>query len=46
MTRGKIILIEGNMQIHSTCEFNGDMHPSRYGEEILDCLKNGLFSKL
>lgn len=43
MTRGKIIFIQSNMQIHTTCEFNGDMHPSRYGKDILECFKNRLF---
>ena len=42
MTRGKIILIQGDMQVYITCEFNGDMHPNMHGEEILECFKNGL----
>ena len=37
MTRGKIILIQGDMQVYVTCEFNGDVHPNRHGKEILDC---------
>ena len=43
MTRGKIILIQGDAQVYTTCEFNGDMHPNRHGEEVLDCFQNGLF---
>ena len=43
MTRGKIIFIQGDMQIYATCEFNGDMHPDRYGEEVLECFRNGFF---
>ena len=43
MTRGKIIFIQGDMQIYTTCEFNGDMHPDRYGEEVLECFRNGFF---
>lgn len=43
MTRGKIILIQGDMQVYITCEFNGDMHPNMHGEEILECFKSGLF---
>lgn len=43
MTRGKIIFIQDDMQIYATCEFNGDMHPDRYGEEVLECFRNGFF---
>ena len=43
MTRGKIIFIQGDMQVYTTCEFNGDMHPNMHGEEVLECFKNGLF---
>lgn len=43
MTRGKIIFIHDNMQVYTTCEFNGDMHPNRYGEEVLECFRNGVF---
>ena len=43
MTRGKIILIQGDMQVYITCEFNGDMHPNMNGEEVLECFKNGVF---
>lgn len=43
MTRGKIILIQGDTQVYITCEFNGDMHPNMHGEDVLDCFKNGLF---
>ena len=43
MTRGKIVLIQSDMQVYITCEFNGDMHPNMHGEEILKCFKNGLF---
>lgn len=43
MTRGKIILIQGDMQVYVTCEFNGDMHPDMHGEEVLECFKKGLF---
>lgn len=42
MTRGKIIFIQGDMQVYTTCEFNGDMHPNMHGEEVLECFKNGL----
>ena len=42
MTRGKIMLIQGEMEVYVTCEFNGDMHPNRYGEDILKSFKNGL----
>lgn len=45
MTRGRIILIQSDMQVYTTCEFNGDMHPNMYGEEVLDCFKNGSFQK-
>ncbi len=43
MTRGKIIFIQGNMQIYTTCEFNRDMHPDRHGEEVLEYFRNGFF---
>lgn len=43
MTRGKIIFIQGDMQVYTTCEFNGDMHPNMHGEEVLECFENGLF---
>lgn len=43
MTRGKIILIQGDTQVYITCEFNGDMHPNMHGEEIVECFKDGLF---
>ena len=43
MTRGKIILIQGDMQVYITCEFNGDMHPNMHGKEVLECFKNRLF---
>lgn len=33
MTRGKIVLIQGDTQVYITCEFNGDMHPNMHGEE-------------
>lgn len=36
MTRGKIILIQGDMQVYITCEFNGDMHPNMHREEVLE----------
>ncbi len=42
MTRGKIILIQGDKQVYTTCEFNGDMHPNMHGEEVLECFKKGL----
>lgn len=45
MTRGRIILIQSNMQVYTTCEFNGDMHPNVHGEAILDYFKNGSFQK-
>ena len=45
MTRGRIILIQSDMQVYTTCEFNGDMHPNVHGEEVLDCFKNGSFQK-
>lgn len=43
MTRGKIILIQGDMQVYITCEFNGDMHPNIHGEEVVEGFKSGLF---
>lgn len=43
MTRGKIIFIQGDMQVYITCEFNGDMHPNMHGEAVLEGFKNGLF---
>lgn len=43
MTRGKIIFIQGEMQVYTTSEFNGDMHPDRYGEEVLECFRKGFF---
>ena len=43
MTRGKIIYINNDSQVFATCEFNGDMHPQRYGEDVLAGFKNGLF---
>ena len=45
MTRGKIFLIQGDMQVYATCEFNGDMDPNMHGEEVLEGFKNGLFQK-
>ena len=46
MTRGKIFLIQGDMQVYATCEFNGDMHPNMHGEEVLEGFKNGLFQNI
>ena len=43
MTRGKIIYINDDSKVYTTCEFNGDMHPHRYGEDILKHFQNGLF---
>ena len=43
MTRGKILYINNDSQVYVTCEFNGDMHPHRYGEDVLEGFKNGLF---
>ena len=43
MTRGKILYINNNSQVYATCEFNGDMHPHRYGEDVLEGFQNGLF---
>lgn len=43
MTRGKIIYINNGSQVFATCEFNGDMHPQRYGEDVLEGFKNRLF---
>lgn len=43
MTRGRILYIYNDFQICTTCEFNGDMHPQRYGEDVLEGFKNGLF---
>lgn len=43
MTRGKILYINNDFQVCTTCEFNGDMHPQRYGEDILEGFKRGLF---
>lgn len=43
MTRGKILYINNDSQVYATCEFNGDMHPHRYGEDVLEGFKNGLF---
>lgn len=39
MTRGKIIYISDDSQVFATCEFNGDMHPHRYGEDVLEGFK-------
>ena len=38
MTRGKILYINNDFQVCTTCEFNGDMHPQRYGEDVLEGL--------
>jgi len=43
MTRGKIIFIQNDMHVYVTCEFNGDMHPDRRGEEIFDSFQIGAF---
>ena len=43
MTRGKIIYINNDSQVYATCEFNGDMHPHRHGEDISEHFQNGLF---
>ena len=43
MTRGKIIYISKDSQVYITCEFNGDMHPNRLGEDILEYFQVGLF---
>jgi len=43
MTRGKILYINNDSKVCTTCEFNGDMHPQRYGEVVLEGFKNGLF---
>ena len=43
MTRGKILYICNDFQVYTTCEFNGDMHPDRYGEDVLEGFKNRLF---
>lgn len=43
MTRGKIIYINDDSQVYATCEFNGDMHPHRHGEDILEHFQDGLF---
>ena len=43
MTRGKIIYINNESQEFATCEFNGDMHPHRHGEDISEHFQNGLF---
>lgn len=41
MTRGKIIYISNDSRVYATCEFNGDMHPHRHGEDIfLDMMKS------
>lgn len=45
MTRGKIILIQSDMKVYTTCEFNGDMQLSVRGEEVLECFKKGSFKK-
>ena len=42
MTRGKIILIQSDMEVYITCEFNEDMHPNMHGEDVLEWFKNGL----
>ena len=36
MTKGKIVYISNSSQVYVTCEFNGDMHPHRYGGDILE----------
>ena len=41
MTRGKIIYINHDSQVYTTCEFNGDMHPHRYGENVLEVQSYG-----
>ena len=38
MTRGKIILVKDNT-IYRTIEFNGDMYPSGYGNDIITAFK-------
>lgn len=43
MTRGRILYIYNGFQVCTTCEFNGDMHPQRYGEDVLSGFQNGLF---
>ena len=40
MTRGKILYINNDSQVYATCEFNGDMHPHRYGEDVLEGREN------
>ena len=45
MTRGKIIYINDDSLVYSSCEFNGDMHPDRYGEDILERFQNGLLQE-
>ena len=42
MTRGKILYINNDFQVCTTCEFNGDMHPQMYGEDVLEGFKRGL----
>ena len=42
MTRGKILYINNDFQVCTTCEFNGDMHPQRYGKDVLKSFKRGL----
>lgn len=43
MTRGRILYIYNSFQVCTTCEFNGDMYPQRYGEDVVAGFKNGLF---
>ena len=43
MTRGRILYIYNDFQVCTTCEFNGDMHPQRHGEDVLEGFKNGVF---
>lgn len=42
MTRGKIIFIDADDKMYSTCEFNGEMHPDRNGQDVIEHFQYGM----
>jgi hypothetical protein len=43
MTRGKIIFIDKDCKVYSTVEFNGEMYPGGYADEVLEKFEAGFF---
>lgn len=41
MTRGKIVFINTDDSMYSTREFNGDMHPYRNGQDVIEHFQYG-----